>query len=155
MADTRAKVQITVDRLEGEVSELRAELSDLKGLRTEVQQLRSEMVTMPRVEQKLADLNLEIQKTLKLILENVSTPKTECVTPSAAPITCSGINSPQQPIHISADQVPVTTSPAIPQNLQAAFELHSSAPGTNIPGISTSMPPVTLFTDSTHTTTVR
>lgn len=47
--------------------DLRAELDDLQDLKQEVTQLRAEMVTMPRVEAKLADMNSDIQKTLQLI----------------------------------------------------------------------------------------
>ena len=54
-----------MDRLEWEVSELRVEPSELKDLRLEVNQLRYEMVTMPKVEQKLSDTKVENQKPLK------------------------------------------------------------------------------------------
>lgn len=97
--DTRAKVQITVDRLETEVSDLRAELADLKELKHEVSQIRAEMVTMPRVEAKLTDMNTEIQKTLQLILQNMSlgSQKTEVVTPSVPPSVCPSSTIPSMP----------------------------------------------------------
>lgn len=36
-----------------------------------------EMVTMPKLEQKLVDMKNDIRKTLKLILHNISTAKPE------------------------------------------------------------------------------
>ena len=41
MADTRAKLQITVDRVEKEVADLRAELEGLQDLKQEVTKIRS------------------------------------------------------------------------------------------------------------------
>ena len=64
MADTRAKVQINVDRVEKEVADLRAEVEGLQELKQEVTKLRSEMVTMPKVEVKLSEMNAGIQQTL-------------------------------------------------------------------------------------------
>lgn len=154
--DTRAKVQITVDRLETEVTELRSELSDLKELRAEVQQLRSEMVTMPKVEQKLAEMNQELNKTLQLILANVTPAKSETITPQGGvPPPNTGINTPPHPIPTSASVVPGISAPAVTRNLQTEFAAMSLAPENIIPGVTTVLPATSLFTDSTHTTTVQ
>ena len=104
MAATRAKVQIIVDRVEKEVAAMRAEVEGLQELKQEVTRMRSEMVTMPKVEAKLSEMNEGIQQTLQLILQqmNINRQKAEIVTPDP--------KSPEQPDHNKAsDQVPVTS----------------------------------------------
>jgi hypothetical protein len=142
MADTRAKVQITVDRLEAEVTDLRAELADLKELKQEVSQIRAEMVTMPRVEAKLTEMNKDIQKTLNLILQNMSlgSQKSEVVTPSAPPSVCTGSAIPSIPPGISVADQTVGSQAPVNRNLHQEFANQGHIPISAVPGVTTTLP---------------
>lgn len=152
MADTRAKVQITVDRLESEVSVLRTELADLKELKKEVTQIRAEMVTMPRVEAKLTDMNAEIQKTLQLILQNMSlqSQKTEVVTPSAQPQGNTSLSVLGAPPVITITDPTDVSLPPVTRNLEQEFTIQGSVPMRSLQGITSALPNASLFTESTR-----
>lgn len=152
MADTRAKVHITVDRLEWELSELREELADLKELKQEVCQIRDEMVTMPRVEAKLIEMNLDIQKTLQLILKNMtlSSHKEEVATPSAPPPLCSGTSIPETTPVITIPDLPNPLQPQISRNLTNDFAYQGSVQFTTIPGVTTGLRNPSKYTESTR-----
>ena len=152
MADTRAKVQTTVDRVEKEVADLRAEVEGLQELKQEVTKLRSEMVTMPKVEAKLSEMNEGIQQTLQLILQQMNTnrQKAEVVTlDTKAP---EQFNQDKDNDHIPVTVPGSTTVPVAPvsRNLEQEFRVSGKVPVTNITDITTELSHTQLMSESTE-----
>lgn len=106
---------------------------------------------MPRVEAKLTEMNTEIQKTLQLILQNMSlgNQKSEVVTPSVGSSMCNASSLGNKPpvIHI-ADQTVLPQQP-ITRNLHKDFCSQEQIPVPTAPGLTMGLPSASLFTEST------